>query len=366
MFKPIGEGNSTITPFKVFKEHTFTEADSGSGVFTVPGTSGSFHNFNTGSATSKSIGTLNSLSESFGKDKDTWYSVGTFYNLPVYNSVYHLYYKFEQQNSPYCNSPQPQFSFNQDPWPRDSSGSFLNKIHQSVNVFNIPRKFFGEEIKPGTVQLVDNSLTDISLTLVDDTRGHLYESVYSSSFARRSSSLSGSNVVVGDAIGNVFYDQGLIVITDTGSRYGNVGTLTGTDGWSLKFQGTKTIREYEYLCNIQEYEYNGTDNISATPGRSGSQLLGSNLTGFFMEGIHTQLTGSVYNEVGTQEEYDSSSVYRPSGMYENFVTHSEFNPYVTSVGLYNDQHELLAVAKLSRPIKKPKEYDISFTIRFDN
>jgi hypothetical protein len=53
-------------------------------------------------------------------------------------------------------------------------------------------------------------------------------------------------------------------------------------------------------------------------------------------------------------------------MYENFVTHSEFNPYVTSVGLYNDQHELLAVAKLSRPIKKPKEYDISFTIRFDN
>ena len=49
-----------------------------------------------------------------------------------------------------------------------------------------------------------------------------------------------------------------------------------------------------------------------------------------------------------------------------YTTHSEFNPYVTSIGLYNDQHELLAVAKLSRPIKKPKEYDISFTIRFDN
>ncbi len=85
-----------------------------------------------------------------------------------------------------------------------------------------------------------------------------------------------------------------------------------------------------------------------------------------MEGIDTQLTGSVYNEVGTQEEYDTGSVYRPAGVYSNFVTHSAFNPYITSIGLYDDNRELLAVAKLARPIKKPKEYDISFTIRFDN
>ena len=67
----------------------------------------------------------------------------------------------------------------------------------------------------------------------------------------------------------------------------------------------------------------------------------------------------------TQEEYDTSLVYRPSGVYSNFVTHSAFNPYITSIGLYNDEKELLAVGKLSRPIKKPKEYDISFTVRFD-
>ena len=32
MYKPIGEGNATITPFKVYKENGFTDADSGSGV----------------------------------------------------------------------------------------------------------------------------------------------------------------------------------------------------------------------------------------------------------------------------------------------------------------------------------------------
>ena len=123
--------------------------------------------------------------------------------------------------------------------------------------------------------------------------------------------------------------------------------------------------KYNTCVKIQEYEYNGTDNISATPGRSGSQLLGRDLTAFYQEGNFIPLTGSVYNEVGRQEEYDTGSLYKPSGMYSNFVTHSEFNPYITSIGLYNDEKELLAVGKLSRPIKKPKEYDISFTVRFD-
>jgi len=366
MFKPIGEGNATITPFKVFKQYEFTNADSGSGVFVLEGTSGSYFNYSTASAQSKSIGTLNELSRSIGKDKDTWYSVGTYYNLPVYNSINHLYYKFEQQNNPRGIAPQPQFSFNQDPWPRDSSGSFLNKIHNSLRVINIPRKFFGEEIKPGSVQLIDNSLTDETLTLVDDERGHLYDTVYSSSFARRSSSLSGSNVVVGDAIGNIFYDQGFIVITDTGSKYGNVAKLEGTDGFELELQGTKTIREYEFLCNIQEHEYNATDNISATEGYSGSQLIGSDLTMLYEESPVTQISGAAYNNILRTEEYHTGSIYKPAGRYQNFVTHSNFNPYISSVGLYNDQKELLAVAKLSRPIKKPKDYDISFTIRFDN
>lgn len=596
MYKPIGEGNATITPFKVYKEYEFTDADSGSGVFSLEATSGSNYNFNISTAASQSLGTFNELSQSLGYTKDTWYSIGTFYNIPVYNSINHLYYRFEQENNPLGTSPQPQFVFNQDPWPRDSSGTSVNRLLNTARVINVPRKFFGEEIKLGTVEIIDNS-TDSAIVLVDDQRGHLYDAAYSESFSNRgphdlvgywsfdnnaldlargnhgilkndptyssiakygqsllftsaskqqvnvgskingsvesgrglavsawvypsentgshmgivykdkvlhmriqggdrkivafiqNSGMSGSmiddwqaagnsggyisgeaiptgswshvvlqytnddtkikayidttevtyhanatvapgkininssdtiiggaspsseglymdgyidevrvydrplssaeinalyvnagaqlgeagvsssalpDVTTGDCVGNVFYDQGIITITDVGTKYGNVAKLTGTDGFKLTFQGTKTIREYEYLCNVQEYEYNGTDNISATPGRSGSQLLGKDLSAFYMEGIFNPLTGSVYNEVGRQEEYDSGSSYKPSGLYSNFITHSEFNPYITSIGLYNDEKELLAVGKLSRPIKKPKEYDISFTVRFD-
>jgi hypothetical protein len=38
---------------------------------------------------------------------------------------------------------------------------------------------------------------------------------------------------------------------------------------------------------------------------------------------------------------------------------------VTSVGLYDSSNQLLAVAKLSRPVEKNSEKDMTFRIRLD-
>ena len=62
----------SIEPFKTFKRFTFTNTDSGSGVFALKANSGSLHNFQTGSALSQSIGQFNALSQSLGKPKSTW------------------------------------------------------------------------------------------------------------------------------------------------------------------------------------------------------------------------------------------------------------------------------------------------------
>ena len=51
--------------------------------------------------------------------------------------------------------------------------------------------------------------------------------------------------------------------------------------------------------------------------------------------------------------------------YHHFATGSYFTPYITSIGLYNDHKELLAVAKLSNPLKKPKKADLTLQINFD-
>ena len=39
--------------------------------------------------------------------------------------------------------------------------------------------------------------------------------------------------------------------------------------------------------------------------------------------------------------------------------------FVTTVGLYNDSNDLLAVAKLSRPVEKNDEKDVTFRVRLD-
>ena len=46
------------------------------------------------------------------------------------------------------------------------------------------------------------------------------------------------------------------------------------------------------------------------------------------------------------------STYNAATEYENFVTHSEFRPYVTKVGLYNDFNQLVAIGQLSAPIEE--------------
>ena len=84
MFKDISPDDKSIKAFKTYKQFTFTNSDSGSGIFGLEGISGSFHNFLTGSAASQSFCGFNEDSKSLQKHYSTWYSMGTFFKLPFY------------------------------------------------------------------------------------------------------------------------------------------------------------------------------------------------------------------------------------------------------------------------------------------
>jgi hypothetical protein len=51
-------------------------------------------------------------------------------------------------------------------------------------------------------------------------------------------------------------------------------------------------------------------------------------------------------------------------MYD-FVTGSDFAPYVTTIGLYNEKQELLAVGKLAQPVPTSRTTDMTFYINID-
>jgi len=146
-------------------------------------------------------------------------------------------------------------------------------------------------------------------------------SVNTSTISEISSSVDQTNIV-----GNVFYEHGIATVTATGTTdssqlYDHAWPAADS---TLTFKGTHAIKEHLYLCNILDGEFNSTYNPTA------------------------------------RENYDIEN-----DNLQAYTTHSEFNPYITSIGLYTDKHELVAVGKLAQPIKNQDDYDNTFQIRFD-
>ena len=122
-------------------------------------------------------------------------------------------------------------------------------------------------------------------------------------------------------IGNIFYSSGMVTITEPTYIYAMV---SNPNIHELKFQSTHMIWENEYQCTVDEHEYNDTTNTSARKIRSNT----------------------------SQDLAD-------------FATGSLFKPYVTTVGLYNEENELLVVGKLGQPIRCSDETDTTFVLRWD-
>jgi hypothetical protein len=74
------------------------------------------------------------------------------------------------------------------------------------------------------------------------------------------------------------------------------------------------------------------------------------------------------------EESDFNLSYNPTivngsyigGIVKDFATGSEFTTYTTQIGLYNDNNDLLAVAKFSKPILISPDTDMTFVVKYDD
>jgi len=115
---------------------------------------------------------------------------------------------------------------------------------------------------------------------------------------------------------------------------------------NIKFQNSHIVYENFVKCTIKDYEYNLTYNPTILSGSQGA------LTPY-----SSSLNGDVfYINTGSNENY---------GILKNFYTGSEFSPYTTTVGLYNDAQELLAIAKMSAPMPLAANTDMTFLVKFD-
>jgi hypothetical protein len=126
-----------------------------------------------------------------------------------------------------------------------------------------------------------------------------------------------------DIVGNAFYAHGVLVFTNTSGSYRNI-MCSGSE-FVMNFKSTVTINEHTVMLTFTPSEYNMTFNPSA------AKVISDRI----ME-------------------------------YEQFVTGSEWSPYITTIGLYSKNHELVAVAKLAKPLKKPTDMPMTVAIRWDS
>ena len=368
-YRDVHPQDFSVEPFKVHKKFTFTNADTNLGIFGLKAASGSFFNFTTGSAASQSFGTFNALSRSMGKPKNTWYSQGTFYQVPTYYMINHTFYeKFSANNKFFegSNQQQPFLSYGSS-----NTNKAFRELHGSASIISVPQQFFGEGIKPKSVKINDD-ISDQTVELRDDGDGNLFDFNFSQSYALYKASnfqtyfsaSADSHLSSSLVLGNVFYKQGIIVMTSTGSKYLNAFTGTGTDGFRLEYRATRTLYQYETLVVSPAGQHNQTRNTSATFERSGSTIIGD-----FEPSLRVpEKIFGVFGDNpsgGPQSSGSFKRSYPGTQHYENFVTHSEFLPYITTIGLYNDAGECLVIGKLSKPIKNNNKLAMSFVVRFD-
>ena len=323
MFKRLDPRDINVTPFKAYKQFNVTNVDSGSGVYGFRAVSASIYNFDTDNA------------------QKTTFESASFYYIPTWFMLNHMYYRDTENN--FNNFGQ-------------NNGKQYRLLQPSASVISVPKDLYGERIKPKSIVLKDDSSSS-TVTIVDDGNGNLFDNSLSSSFADfAASGFNDENIIQSTAsfAGNVFYEQGVLVFTNTGSKFVDVGTGLGTDGYDLEYKAQVTLREHSYTCIVGEGELNSTNNISVTTDRSGSiSVSGSHSWKPFPPGHAAAKSGSYKH------------YYGQSPTFNNFVTHSEFQPYITKVGLYNDFNELIAIGQLSHPIKNDEELALGIQVRFD-
>lgn len=283
----------------------------------------------------------------------------------------------------------------------DWYGSHTKKVYsknlpETFVAIHVPEMFYGRQIATGSVFIWtkawedDNGLVNyVSGTgdsnnsgysnsgthyYVDDGLGRLLDvpAQYTSSWYN--AWMSGSATMVG----NVFYNEGLIVFT-TGNVFwhqqfwsgsGHDATL-GPD-LHIQFDGSTIMQSMVFMCRMASGEVNASNNptyyYTEVAIESGTAEDPNDLKTYHTdtreispsnaESIVSGTTITSGRFIGGKIKSTGKSWAKSSGSNEGVT-------YVSAIGIYNEERQLVAVAKLAQPIRKREQDNIDIRLRLD-
>jgi len=237
------------------------------------------------------------------------------------------------------------------------SSSFGDKELQKLNIISIPSIFYGSSIKKGSVTLkyyVSGSL----IAEATDTK-------------RNGELIQTSGSTTGDSVGVILYNEGFIILTSSTdlATHTEIYEPPLTDGSSpdpaaaswhyfastssatqhpsssfdIKFKGLNYIETITMLAHAQE----GKLNFSNNPTFLSQSITAMSSSDFYAENDKNEVVNIV------------------SSSYANYSASYKPVTYISKIGIYDQDRNLIAIAGLANPVKKTEERSFTFKLKLD-
>lgn len=243
-----------------------------------------------------------------------------------------------------------------DPYFTDYAGNDMTSFY----ALNVNRARYKEKLDPGNISInLSGSVNGTAsfVTLIDDsggtdenvtTAGRVYY-LASGSLNIGSALTASINTYTasnGAGFGLFYPDMGIVLLNPSalsasvdGNLMAAVGTTTGLYHQSGSSSGS--LKLFDALNKGGDFQARRTENVSTS-----HYFVRANNREFNFSNNPTFITGSV-------------------GAFVNPSFERDPKVYITTVGLYDDGNELLAVAKTSQPIAKSFDKEIAIKVKLD-
>ena len=241
--------------------------------------------------------------------------------------------------------------------------------HNEVMVFNFARLLTKDEIKKGsfnmelgvtTTYAQDGSVFADRVVITDysGSDGFLVNSPTGEYGVLYATASAGTDILAADqryAVGLVYYQAGIAVISGSVFNQESHGGILNDSHGNALFEGpSHTAEKFDALLSGSEIP-DIANNV-----RNRMYNIQFNNT--------VELNSSIYfcRVKNSQYNYSANPTYLSASQIRVKKEATDMPvSYITTVGLYNEANELLAVAKLSEPLKKTPDTEFTIRVRLD-
>ena len=231
-------------------------------------------------------------------------------------------------------------------------------IDNKINLVQIPSIFYGSSIRKGSVKL-KYYITGSLIAEASD--------IYKNGVLYQTSGTTNLN----QPIGVVLYNEGFLLITSSVNLGDDAST---TDIYSADAGGDAVRPQWQYFgttdahtratASAFDIEFDGVNYVETL-----TMLAHAEKNKLNFSNNPTFITGTIAGTTASNnvfKENDKIGVKNiVSSSYKNYSASFEPVTYISKIGIYDKDKNLIAIASLANPVKKKQDLDYTFKLKLD-